>query len=218
MGSISWAEIQHQILQIFQPLLRLIWNYPDLFTGFGAALILGFGILLYWVWKREKEKEEELPVSSIGRWAKKETKAKTSTGPLKRKREFEELPPTIVEDMMVPSEPVAPRTTGATAKSTGALRRPPEISKSTQPIVTDQTRQEMDSLISSYVPETPRRPGVSPEVNREALEESGVLEGLAAMMVSPVSTEEEKGLRYSKMSIEGSLIFDETEEEGKNPK
>lgn len=82
--------------------------------------------------------------------------------------------------------------------------------------VTQKTKEQMSGIIASVkslgAPEatTPATPEKQAE-EIKALQDSEVLQALAETMISEVSVEETKDGKFSKLSLEASLIFDEKE-------
>jgi hypothetical protein len=101
----------------------------------------------------------------------------------------------------IPKESAVPRETGALKKDVK---------------ITDKTRTEMDGIFSSVkslAEESPKSETGSVDI--EALNTSGVIEAFAQSMVSDVTSEESKYGKFSKMTLEASLLFDDDEEEKK---
>ncbi len=112
------------------------------------------------------------------------------------------------------------RTTGGHRRSTVQPKadRPdvPRLKKDVK--VTDQTKSEMTDLISNVktLTGTQARPDwtEAPAVQQEqikALESSEVLQALAQTMLSEVTTENAPEGKFSKLSLDASLVFDETD-------
>jgi hypothetical protein len=85
-------------------------------------------------------------------------------------------------------------------------------------VITSKTREEITGIISKVKSVTPTAPEVSPEELKairenqiQKLEDSGVVEALAGNLVSKVDTDTTAQGKFSKMTLEASLIFDDEE-------
>ena len=92
---------------------------------------------------------------------------------------------------------------------TGAIKRDVKI--------TEKMRDEIDGIFNS-VKSLSEEQGVTSDtgsVNIEALKDSGVIEAFAGSMVSEVTTEESPEGKFSKMTLEASLLFEEDDPNSK---
>jgi len=81
-------------------------------------------------------------------------------------------------------------------------------------VITDKTRQEITSVISGVKSITgvqPRPPDFQSLAEAEDFENSGVVTALAETMISNVSSEQTDQGKFSKMSLDASLVFDEND-------
>lgn len=81
-------------------------------------------------------------------------------------------------------------------------------------IVTEKTRENMTGLIGSVKSiQTSSDTGDTSkdEINSKGLEESGLIQTMAQDMVSQVTSDGESHQKFSKMSLDASLIFDDEE-------
>lgn len=102
---------------------------------------------------------------------------------------------------------------------TGSQKRPdiPLKAKAKKDaVVTEKTRDEIEGLfdnVSSLTQEM-KRPDFAEEVSEEKMEElqeSEVVKALAQTLLSDVKVEEKEGHKYSKLSMDASLLFDESD-------
>ncbi len=101
-------------------------------------------------------------------------------------------------------------------QKTGEIKAP-TVHKQVETVVTEKTREEMFEMISavkSLTKEMPRPNLDEVDMSDEEikrLNESGVVEGLADTLMSKVQTDEIEGKRFSKMTLDASLFFDESD-------
>jgi hypothetical protein len=109
------------------------------------------------------------------------------------------------------------KTTGEVAKKMGESKPPPTTHKKIEAVVTEKTREEMFEMISQVK-------SLTQEISRPKLEdvdmsdeeirklnESGVVKGLIETLMSDVQTDEVQGQKFSKMTLDASLFFDESD-------
>jgi|GEM_PF-3602333 len=80
-------------------------------------------------------------------------------------------------------------------------------------VITEKTREEIDQMISTVTSVTSemKRPDYQAmnEEEMEALKDTDLIRSLAQTLVSDVVSEDDPAGKYSKMTVDGSLIFDE---------
>ncbi|MBN8556043.1 MAG: hypothetical protein J0L93_11410, partial [Deltaproteobacteria bacterium] len=133
--------------------------------------------------KREEEEEAALRTSLFSRKEKKAAKPGEKTA---------EKSPEKSVDAKVSNE-------------TGAIKRDVKI--------TEKMRGEIDDIFKSVKSLNNDQPVTNEtgSVNIEALKDSGVIQAFAGSMVSEVTSEEFPEGKFSKMTLEASLLFDDDE-------
>lgn len=99
--------------------------------------------------------------------------------------------------------------------NTGEQARPKNIDADgdKKSVVTEKTREEMDTMISSVssLTQEMQRPDFAAmsQEEEEELKESDIVKALASTLISEVSIKEKEGHKLSKLSLDASLVFDE---------
>jgi hypothetical protein len=126
--------------------------------------------------------------------------------------------PQIFEAKPKKAKTMAKKSISGDAASSGSNFNPP--TKTRQPLViTGETQEMITTLVTSIkVPESSKKPPpTKEEIQKQTddLENSEVMHALAGTLVSAPRTDETPSGRFSKMSIEGDLIFEEEIEQKK---
>lgn len=101
----------------------------------------------------------------------------------------------------------APSSGSATSKVVSPKQ---ELTQKKDMHITEDTRNEISGIFQS-ITSVQSAEIKEEEVDVDALHQSGVLEALAQTMISEVQTEDAKEGRFSKMTVEAALLFDESD-------
>ncbi len=103
------------------------------------------------------------------------------------------------------------------SKKTGEVKPPPTVHKKVDAVLTEKTRDEMFEMISQVRSLTQEIQRPKPEEldlsddEIKKLNESGVVRGLIETLMTEVQIEESNGHKFSKMTLDASLFFDESD-------
>lgn len=150
--------------------------------GLGALVVLIVGGVILFLRKRKMSAEEPEFKFEVDQSAK--------------RKSFKKNKPAPVEDPVDPS----------ISKMKKDEKPPPEM------IVTEKTRVQMNNMLSSITAIKPIEPPPKkeePPIDLKALEDSAIVEALAKTMISEPQSENSQSGKFSKMTIDAVLLFDE---------
>lgn len=132
-------------------------------------------------------------------------------------RQRRENPRPATEAFETLSKSGSEKKSGEPSKRTGEVKPPPTVHKKVDAVLTEKTREEMFEMISQVK-------SLTQEIQRPRLEEidlsdeevkklndSGVVRGLIETLMTEVQVEESNGEKFSKMTLDASLFFDESD-------